>query len=169
MKIWQKTEFEFLNARQGQQSRALHIEEYLWHWIEYLTFFSSPNYFISRISMKIPKTKSIPEVDSNNIFAKYMQKKTKLCSIVFVICSCSFISSLNLICFFSYWKTNPILWELRYKKKYSITYLVHWTVPSWFMTLQGKMRESSRFTNCNKMECFLVKFWWNSAIVNNHL
>ena len=142
---------------QGQQSTPLHIEEYLWHWIEYLTFFSSPNYFISRISMKIPKTKSIPEVDSNNIFAN-MQKKTKaLLFWYFVICSCSFISSLNLICFSPYWKTNPILRELRYKKKYSITHRVHWTVPSWFMTLQGRRRESSRFTNCKQKGMFLSK------------
>lgn len=107
---------------QGQQRRAhsppLHIEEYLWHWIEYLTFFSSPNNFISRISMKIPKTKSIPEVDSNNIFANICKERS--CALLFwyfVICSCSFISSLNLICFvFPYWKNNPILRELWYKK-----------------------------------------------------
>ena len=150
---------------QGQQRRAhsppLHIEEYLWHWIEYLTFFSSPNNFISRISMKIPKTKSIPEVDSNNIFANICKERS--CALLFwyfVICSCSFISSLNLICFvFSLLKKQSNPAGAVIQKKYSITYLVHWTVPSWFMTLQGRMRESSRFTNCNKRECFSVKYW----------
>ena len=108
--IWKLMEikFEFLNAimaRWGCQS-------FLWHWIEKLTFFSSSNNFISGKSSEISQTKSVPEVNFNKLLqictlsSVFHQQDISELFRCFQMSECILSWSFNLICYFSYWKTN---------------------------------------------------------------